>query len=617
MAASSNKFATMLHDSNTPKIAIVLIYTLLEWILLALLLLDGLFSYSIAAFADFFGLDPPCFLCSHALGRNSASSYREILCDSHADEIAGLAYCSRHRNLASASRMCEDCSSSKPLSWAKKTDEEEEEEGVRCSCCSEALESGFYSPVPFIFADKFQERSFLDGKLTPNEKDGVRSSANGAVEEGASVVELKLEDGLEKKKKVEESNIDDSAAAAVVVVPASCEEEEVDCAISIGDEICDQEEALINETMVKEPSNEVEEERVPETPTSFDSFHASPKTFMFERREFGMESLDHEVDGSDDVLTVDRLKEALRAERKALSSLYLELEEERSASAIAANQTIAMITRLQEEKAAVQMEAVQYQRMMEEQSEYDQEALQLLNELMMKREKELEAYRKKVLDYEAKERRRGMAAARTSRRSHNSSGSLSADESNELSSEDCDYIHNDDDLGSFGAAKHLLTLDDSLADFEEERFSILEQLKALEEKLFSLDDDDDDDHHHHSPELDGEYDYESSGSEDLNNVNGTSSNGSEAINGKLINQQKLAIAEEVDHVYERLQALEADREFIKHCLDSLKKGDKGMDLLQEILQHLRDLRSVQLRATTTTTTTAEATHSPPHQPKSA
>jgi len=34
------------------------------------------------------------------------------------------------------------------------------------------------------------------------------------------------------------------------------------------------------------------------------------------------------------------------------------------------------------------MEALQYQRMMEEQSEYDQEALQLLNELVTKRERE-------------------------------------------------------------------------------------------------------------------------------------------------------------------------------------------------------------------------------------
>ena len=46
--------------------------------------------------------------------------------------------------------------------------------------------------------------------------------------------------------------------------------------------------------------------------------------------------------------------------------LYAELEEERSAAAIAANQMMAMINRLQEEKAAIQMEALQYQRMMEE-----------------------------------------------------------------------------------------------------------------------------------------------------------------------------------------------------------------------------------------------------------
>lgn len=62
---------------------------------------------------------------------------------------------------------------------------------------------------------------------------------------------------------------------------------------------------------------------------------------------------------------------------------------------------MAIINRLHEEKAAMQMEALQYQRMMEEQSEFDQEALQLLNELMVKREKEnaelekeLEVYRK-------------------------------------------------------------------------------------------------------------------------------------------------------------------------------------------------------------------------------
>ncbi|KAF2558079.1 hypothetical protein F2Q68_00013076 [Brassica cretica] len=63
------------------------------------------------------------------------------------------------------------------------------------------------------------------------------------------------------------------------------------------------------------------------------------------------------------------------------------LEEERSASAVATNQAMAMITRLQEEKALFQMEALQNLRMMEEQAEYDMEAIQKLNDLLVEKEK--------------------------------------------------------------------------------------------------------------------------------------------------------------------------------------------------------------------------------------
>ncbi|KAJ6982061.1 hypothetical protein NC653_025231 [Populus alba x Populus x berolinensis] len=141
-------------------------------------------------------------------------------------------------------------------------------------------------------------------------------------------------------------------------------------------------------------SNELEEDKMPDTPTSMDRLHhQQKKLLLLERRESGTEeSLDgsiiSDIDVGDGVLTMEKLKSALRAERKTLSALYAELEEERSASAVAASQTMAMINRLQEEKAAMQMEAFQYQRMMEEQSEYDQEALQLLSELVVKREKE-------------------------------------------------------------------------------------------------------------------------------------------------------------------------------------------------------------------------------------
>lgn len=45
------------------------------------------------------------------------------------------------------------------------------------------------------------------------------------------------------------------------------------------------------------------------------------------------------------------------------------------------------------------------------------------------------------------------------------------------------------DYAGLKISKYLNTLDESLVDFEKERQSPLEQLKALEEKLFTLEDD--------------------------------------------------------------------------------------------------------------------------------
>ena len=414
--------------------------------------------------------------------------------------------------------------------------------------------------------------------------------------------------------------------------------------------------------------NDIEEEKVPDTPSSVDSLHLlHKKLLLLERREAGTEdSLDgsvmSDIEGVEGIQAVEKLKSALKFERKALSALYMELEEERSASAEAANQTMAMINRLQEEKAAMQMEALQYQRMMEEQSEYDQEALQLLNELMIKRErekqeleKELELYRKKVQDYEAKER---MVLVRRSRNSSAScsntedSDGLSVDLNTEAKEEEdraegCEEISNQNT-----PAEAVHYLDESLAGFEEERLSILDQLRVLEEKLFTLSDGEEENHFEDIKPIDHVYRengngyHEDTDSLSAGEANGFSNGHSKETNGKhdhyqdkrimgakakrllpffdaaeeeaengVLNQngegydyvtmhdssvfefeqegKRVTIEEEVDHVYERLQALEADREFLKHCISSLRKGDKGLCLLREILHHLRDLRSVE------------------------
>ncbi|KAE8727061.1 hypothetical protein F3Y22_tig00005929pilonHSYRG00126 [Hibiscus syriacus] len=91
-----------------------------------------------------------------------------------------------------------------------------------------------------------------------------------------------------------------------------------------------------------------------------------------------------------------------RMGRKSLMALYMELDEERNASAVAAYNAMAMITRLQAEKAAVQMEALQYQRMMEEQAVYDQETPEEMTNLVAKREEELNDIEIELEVYRAK-----------------------------------------------------------------------------------------------------------------------------------------------------------------------------------------------------------------------
>uniref|UniRef100_A0A6N2KTV2 GTD-binding domain-containing protein n=1 Tax=Salix viminalis TaxID=40686 RepID=A0A6N2KTV2_SALVM len=414
-------------------------------------------------------------------------------------------------------------------------------------------------------------------------------------------------------------------------------------------------------------SNELEEDKIPDTPTSIDSLHhLHKKLLLLERKESATEeSLDgsiiSDVEAGGGVLTMEKLKSALRAERKALGALYAELEEERSASAVAANQTMAMINRLQEEKAAMQMEALQYQRMMEEQSEYDQEALQLLNELMVKGEKEkaevekeLEVYRKKVQDYEMKEKLMVLKRRDGSTRSGTASPSCSNAEDSDGLSADLNhggreavesFDNHQESSNQNTPVDAVIYLEESLANFEEERLSILEQLKVLEEKLFMLSDEEE---QHFEDIKPIEYLYQENGN-DCNEIyesNGVANGHYKEMNGKLqpgrrnidakakrllplfdamdtesedgtlnghskgfdsaalqmsvnksaMDRKKLAVEEEVDHVYERLQALEADREFLKHCITSSRKGDKGIELLQDILQNLRDLRTVEQRA---------------------
>ncbi|CAL0306011.1 unnamed protein product [Lupinus luteus] len=111
---------------------------------------------------------------------------------------------------------------------------------------------------------------------------------------------------------------------------------------------------------------------------------------------------------------IKMLENALEEEKAAYAALYLELEKERAAAATAADEAIAMILRLQEEKASAEMEMRQYQRMIEERVNYDEEEMNVLQDILIKREmenhfleKELDAYRQ--LDMRGSDRSNGKA----------------------------------------------------------------------------------------------------------------------------------------------------------------------------------------------------------------
>ncbi|XP_019094141.1 PREDICTED: myosin-binding protein 2-like [Camelina sativa] len=427
------------------------------------------------------------------------------------------------------------------------------------------------------------------------------------------------------------------------------EETETDAEVSIGTEIPDHEqlgdvtsqqqlnpnddvdndhdETEEEDTLEFRTITNINEERFRETPASLERSHSLHNAmFHLERRTESVDGIECSEGGV--VLTVDKLKLELQEERKALTALYEELEEERNASAIAANETMAMINRLHEEKSAMQMEALQYQRMMEEQAEFDQEALQLLNELMVNREKEnaelekeLEVYRKRLEEFEAKEkmgmlRRRMRDSSVDSYRNNgdsdenNNNGEVHHDHKNVEGVSDWKYSDSEMENTPVDV---VLRLDECLDDYEGERLSILGRLKFLEEKLTDLNNEEDGDEevktfengngHFHGKETNGKHRvikskrllplFDAVDGELQENGVGYGNHHENGID-ESENGENVTIEEEVDELYERLEALEADREFLRHCVGSLKKGDKGVHLLHEILQHLRDLRNIDL-----------------------
>lgn len=378
------------------------------------------------------------------------------------------------------------------------------------------------------------------------------------------------------------------------------------------------------------------------------------KRISIERNESGFESLDgsivSEIEGESEF---DRFKRQIELDRKSMRALYKELEEERSASAIAAIQAMAMITRLQEEKATMQMEALQYQRMMEEQAEYDQEALQKLNELLSQREQEMQALEEELVTYRRFQNESTVEKVLgiVTDMKECSHLPVSGSENNTAfimfkDSNSSDQAHN---VNGVYEGNEAGSLKESLIDFEDEKLYITKCLKRLEKMLHLFSNngvyvnlselDDRDDHivmgfdkegpitlkgnadenglfsrtEVHLPcnavtqemeleEEDISLQNNSTPGEDLhenpscNPLFTVKSNHNGNCDGPHFltygDTDFVNLGMEISRLNERLETLEADRNFLEHTINSLRNGNEGVQVVQEIANHLRELRRI-------------------------
>ncbi|XP_076933056.1 myosin-binding protein 7-like [Bidens hawaiensis] len=102
----------------------------------------------------------------------------------------------------------------------------------------------------------------------------------------------------------------------------------------------------------------------------------------------------------------DVLREMVSNQQRTIEDLISDLEEERYASASAANEAMSMILKLQREKAEIQMEARQFKRFSEEKMAHDQQELMALEELLYRREQsiqsltcEVQAYKHRMISF--------------------------------------------------------------------------------------------------------------------------------------------------------------------------------------------------------------------------
>ncbi|WOH05283.1 hypothetical protein DCAR_0624698 [Daucus carota subsp. sativus] len=399
------------------KISDFLIYTFLEFVIIIWLYIIGFLAFLCSEFAMFFNLSPPCWLCTRIdhvfVPRNYDFYYNKSVCEAHKKDISSLAYCQVHSRLSDIKSMCDRCL----LSFATERDSDidtckfilhkddafVEEDGkilkgsdsvrgekgsvnIRCFCCGEPLTRNpkKSDKHPSMRATALSNASVCSSRppaLADEEVRGVGLPPIHSIRMKSETQPDENEIGVNKEK----SN-QDVKEPVTPLLPDS--------------------EDLSEHTPSFTKENRFFKISLTDTgsPLSSPRFAnlSSPRYGNRQARKRQIEKELLMADNSDknaangsEGEALDPLKREVRLDQKSIVDLYMELDEERSASAEAANNAMAMITRLQAEKAAIQMEALHYQRMINEQAEYEQEALKVMQDQVRLLEADLMTYREK------------------------------------------------------------------------------------------------------------------------------------------------------------------------------------------------------------------------------
>lgn len=353
------------------------------------------------------------------------------------------------------------------------------------------------------------------------------------------------------------------------------------------------------------------------------------RMISLERNESGLSldgSIVSEIEGES---AVDRLKRQVDHDRKLMNALYKELEEERNASAVAANQALAMITRLQEEKATLHMEALQYLRMMDEESEYETEVLQKANDLLVEKEKEIEELEAKLEFYRKKFPDESVLVNMVDINSEMKVKDIGLDHCIEKDetilgksvTENTDISDKAEVLPISLEKQNIQSVKNSLLEFQDERLYISQRLENLEKQAYlflnihqSRDNwiNSENESLENLEKLDNnilmqdsvaslklnsdDMGDDSSSKEPLvckkNDELGYNGHSSPVLfgNNDLSSTPSLA-----SDFIGRLRVLESDLSFLKHSINLSSNGEEGLKLLREIADHLQQLRQIGIR----------------------